>query len=731
MPDSLHRDIMTSVSLHLRPAPYLYGMLALRVLGKLGGRNRRFLRDLFPPLSGHDGIIKDGDNTNPQPPTAGDPTLYLEFVTRGSSQSADSQKPNEPIKLSLTSAITGACDLLDKLTVFAPVEAEVASLLGSYPEMTVGYLLEDGPGVKPDTFTASSSHLCEHIAEAPSTPVPSLQTEDEDMQLAVSEVRGREKSSSSRSEEVSSETGSAFSADLKSNAARLHSLLAKEVKYIATSNFCNQKKYALHVIIAIASHIIGDSHRFPNPKASVYRKVDDLESFNITGREVMEDMFSTACWEENCSVVEAELRRLVVALVKASGDPLLKDTSREFLRGLCNHIARLAMKGHHGFDEVHNLESAASVPVLSDPLSFRLCSVINAALMDAASDCRPAVYRAGLVLLNEWLGSLDHAKMRNLALKGGTDLPQSLGIDPSKKCSSLNSRCFPVSDLVVKSIEACSGSFWLRRVSGIRIIHELCAVLPPGWCVQDEHLLVGGLLSSLSLASSEIVVESSEDVFACIKRVLQSCHSSIDAQKGPRIEDPADNRMRDLAVTETFVSSSSTFVGQPTVDVLVRALCNPCTLVRVAAKASLRRIAKLIGKSIVEMLRGTHIVVSEVLSDACHVTWLNNAEDVARVSCLAYLLGVEKTSKSTDDQPLHLVPLNSLVLDVTRKAIEVTSADTFPPDLFKGTRSSVKEPATSEFGVSEDFNLLVSSLPSGVPPQVELRLHVIRLIQVN
>ena len=38
-------DLMKSLCKHLRPAPYPYGMLSLRLLGKLGGRNRRFLGD--------------------------------------------------------------------------------------------------------------------------------------------------------------------------------------------------------------------------------------------------------------------------------------------------------------------------------------------------------------------------------------------------------------------------------------------------------------------------------------------------------------------------------------------------------------------------------------------------------------------------------------------------------------------------------------------------------------
>lgn len=44
-------ELMTALSSHLRPAPYPYGLLTLRLLGKLGGKNRCFLReplDLVP-----------------------------------------------------------------------------------------------------------------------------------------------------------------------------------------------------------------------------------------------------------------------------------------------------------------------------------------------------------------------------------------------------------------------------------------------------------------------------------------------------------------------------------------------------------------------------------------------------------------------------------------------------------------------------------------------------------
>lgn len=40
----LFASLMQALSRHLRPAPYPYGLLTLRLLGKLGGKNRQFLR---------------------------------------------------------------------------------------------------------------------------------------------------------------------------------------------------------------------------------------------------------------------------------------------------------------------------------------------------------------------------------------------------------------------------------------------------------------------------------------------------------------------------------------------------------------------------------------------------------------------------------------------------------------------------------------------------------------
>jgi len=53
----LFATLMQALSRHLRPAPYPYGLLTLRLLGKLGGKNRQFLREpllVFHPSSTND-----------------------------------------------------------------------------------------------------------------------------------------------------------------------------------------------------------------------------------------------------------------------------------------------------------------------------------------------------------------------------------------------------------------------------------------------------------------------------------------------------------------------------------------------------------------------------------------------------------------------------------------------------------------------------------------------------
>jgi hypothetical protein len=65
-------SLLLAVCSHLRPSPYPYGTHAIRILGKLGGRNRTFLRELMAMP----GTV-EGEDDAPALPTA---ALVLESV---------------------------------------------------------------------------------------------------------------------------------------------------------------------------------------------------------------------------------------------------------------------------------------------------------------------------------------------------------------------------------------------------------------------------------------------------------------------------------------------------------------------------------------------------------------------------------------------------------------------------------------------------------------------------
>ena len=88
--DSLHTELIQSLCAHLHPPPYPHGMLAMRLLGKLGGRNRRFLRE---PLQ----------------------IEYREFIKPGFSMDIEWNESTSVVPFPMESVISSACDLLSRL----------------------------------------------------------------------------------------------------------------------------------------------------------------------------------------------------------------------------------------------------------------------------------------------------------------------------------------------------------------------------------------------------------------------------------------------------------------------------------------------------------------------------------------------------------------------------------------------------------------------------------------
>jgi hypothetical protein len=118
-------ELMTSLSKHLQPAPYPYGLLTLRLLGKLGGKNRRFLREPFEQHSAYSRLRRQLD------------VLAIDFVW-------DETEPLATTRpIGYSKAVGDEAILKDEITspsfkVLLPLEraVEVLALIAASPEFT-------------------------------------------------------------------------------------------------------------------------------------------------------------------------------------------------------------------------------------------------------------------------------------------------------------------------------------------------------------------------------------------------------------------------------------------------------------------------------------------------------------------------------------------------------------------------------------------------------------------
>ena len=176
MTDGQLKEIMRGICLHLQPAPYPYGMMALRVLGKLGGRNRRFLRDVFQHESNFEDI-----NSGTSLATKKMLQMPLKCSGKEFSNSLQGSAPWNVIYIDAFACAKGAYEVLDKMESFSQVDGEVSSL--QVGDLNSVRITED-PGPAPSTYTGDSSRLCCELSVGQSKEQFSVMS----LSLAVAEI---------------------------------------------------------------------------------------------------------------------------------------------------------------------------------------------------------------------------------------------------------------------------------------------------------------------------------------------------------------------------------------------------------------------------------------------------------------------------------------------------------------------------------------------------------------
>lgn len=133
--NELHTKLINALCSHLHPPPYELGSTAMKILGKLGGHNRNYLK--HPPNLLRRRQTKTG--------------IAIELAW---------QDGTLPFSLPLDSAITRACDILTKLSIVSSAQKNHVEYLAHYKKQSFALVSQTLAGI----ITASAKNDVLHVA---------------------------------------------------------------------------------------------------------------------------------------------------------------------------------------------------------------------------------------------------------------------------------------------------------------------------------------------------------------------------------------------------------------------------------------------------------------------------------------------------------------------------------------------------------------------------------------
>jgi len=468
----------------------------------------------------------------------------------------------------------------------------------------------------------------------------------------------------------------------------------QEIRYITASNILSQKIHAVEVISVILSYTLFEQYVSPENAVPTSKG-----SFGASHFPDADQIIKSYQLSEFLKSEEKEIIRMVLALVIASADHRLKEKTTQILKGICYHLALLCYNCDKCLEG--SIHERLSKP---DGLGeFRLS--LNTVLISSFADSRPAVQKAGRALLCDWLIAVEEV-MERMALQP-TDADNLL-IRSKRSSVTLRSVDFVVKDLLCKARSMCLETTWALRLAGARVINELCALLPSKWCLEDEADIIDSLLCALKHTGNELMLVACEEMYVCLKQVIQSNHDEINSN---------------TRAEETKVNVANT------VSVLVNSVISPNGAVRSVSKSLLGVISELRKLPLLELLRPLIGRIQNILVSRSGLSFASS-EGIGLLSAYSFFLSAKSQDSAAQD---FILAVNVEVLSLLREVIEATEGESIPADILKGLRGSGPHILASErgFGEHDDLNLAITCLPKRIPIAVELRLQVIRLINVS
>ena len=311
--------LMRSLYSHLRPAPYPYGMLALRILGKLGGLNRSFMKN--------EHIVSPSSMVSiPQNP------VPLNVIFSGTSKkdvtfasSLPAHLLNQRIEVDISRYVEASCEFLLNFSNKAPVDVEVLSLQNSYSELT--HVATDVSGERPASIGKG--------------------------------VKSLESNSQGSNHNLADKAIMKICGDI-----------SQEINYLNSKCIDDVKKSALHfVLIALASsdffyNVSTVKHEDSSSKITIHTPTACSLPQNTEG-------LNLSAWNDECrlSSNDTVCSRLVVTILVASVDPSLHEKATVILNGICHHFAliyRHAKGNQNQLHRIFNIMNHCIITVISD-----------------------------------------------------------------------------------------------------------------------------------------------------------------------------------------------------------------------------------------------------------------------------------------------------------------------------------------------------------------------------
>jgi len=663
---------MVALCSHLRPAPYPYGLISLRLLGKLGGNNRNFLRE---PIT-FDVVNEDG-NDNPvfNILCSWNESKYMTNNDSNSHDDSDSRDPFEKNSSNLKASVENSSE--KEKTFLLPMDKAIAA----------------------------ASETLKRVATSPSLMASErsivTNTEEEFYDRYTNLIIGQ---TSSQQEECKSE--SIICPKTCEEAISVRAELVDLTTYSIHVMEETKKHQSMAALSLLRGSLIGlmDHEKFDDiditiPKKAIAKEfsVDSKQSQETEKHVTHDNMHKEP--EKSLKKKNTLIKKIFCGLMYAILNDELKSESTMLLRGLSTQII-LTFMSHIG--DIQRIDASGNIISDDSKESMRAHNAKRTIVSDSGRlqplgpfgkfsfsgelKCKinPLLFNDAIIDFlkeNEKCHShvidiIFHMVETSLKCKAEIEGKNAIG---GKDAMQGIEFCFE--HLLSSLCQCCFSLQWNLRFGFYKAIYALCYSMGPEWARLYEIEIIHTILFCLNNSPREVACASIESLLLLF-RILALCHGSPKAWKTDSsivydlhydngnlsVDQYVDEEKKttvevtsSILSLEKYNSSFKTVSNETTnppdavLQMLVSELVSPNHVVRFAVRHSLRQISTTMSEQKIchmeEVLGGCSALIKKLLLTRA-VRTLPLPEQVAVVDALAFIVQEAPSLIPLSDQRL-------------------------------------------------------------------------------